>query len=502
MFSESQTQSESEKKTAQPVAAQSSPTKPSVKKSAPKSATPNFSLAGNLSSESLLQSLTGASGSSLATTSALSNIGLMDPSFLAMLSNPYINPLNMMGGATGGVDASSISRIQNEYQQQLMGWMQNALAQSYMLSGFNQSFLPPPSNSGNRSRGGAKSSNRQGGKARTETAPSGKASSSVGTSASSSTSSSSVRTSSSEVKAAAGKVTGTLNRPESLGETQSSNFKFPMELSESKVSDKNSKLMSVQEHGGKSKNLLPHTSQKTPSSSSRVSSKLNKGPVSAAIDTTKFGGHVPFDTTGMLGKDQRGSGKSVISRSKEPTSASMDFPINLGRDITVTTTSSSKSTNPISLPVSSNVVGKTKSSHLMGFAGTSTAPHLLTHSHQLASSFSRPSDPLAFSILQNLPSSMSLLVKSAQSPHASGKSSGPVDYTSSKLILPHQNPPPKLTPAPGFQGSKKKKSLSSPQPHLPSLKSGSSSSSSSNAAKIAEQEKTANYADDDVVVLD
>jgi len=495
MFSESQTQSESEKKSTQPVAAQSSPSKPSVKKSAPKSATPNFSLAGNLSSESLLQSLTGASGSSLATTSALSNIGLMDPSFLAMLSNPYINPLNMMGGATGGVDTSSISRMQNEYQQQLMGWMQNALAQSYMLSGFNQSFLPPPSSSGNRSRGGAKSSNRQGGKTRTETAPSGKASSS----ASSSTSSSSVRTSSSEVKAAAGKVTGTLNRPESLGETQSSNFKFPMvELSESKVSDKNSKLMSVQEHGGKSKNLLPHTSQKTPPSSSRVSSKLNKGPVSAAIDATKFGGHVPFDKTGMFGKDQRGSGKSVISRSKEPSSASMDFPINLGRDITVTTTSSSKSTNPISLPVSSNVVGKTKSSHLMGFAGTSTAPHLLTHSHQLASSFSRPSDPLAFSILQNLPSSMSLLVKSAQSPHTSGKSSGPVDFTSSKLTLPHQNPPPKLTPAPGFQGSKKKKSLSSSQPHLPSLKSGSSS----NAAKIAEQEKTANYADDDVVVLD
>ena len=524
MFSTSPNQ-ESDKKSAvssqPPTNVQSSPNKSSIKKATTsvtsKSTTSaGVSQAGNLSSESFLQSLAGASGSSLASSSALSNAGLMDPSFLAMLPNPYINPLSMMGGATGGVDASSL------YQQQLMGWMQSALvqsalAQSYVLSGFSPSFFPSPSaSSGNRNRSGAKSSNRPGGKAKIETSqtgagifPSGKSTASTATTpASSSTTTSSMRTSFSDVTSA--KTTGSVNRSDpiatssrSTGETQSSS-----KLSnEAKVTDKSNR---ISEYGGK-----PRTSSSQKVSSSRSSNKLIKGSVSSPLDVMKFSGLLsPFDTSGLLGKlDVRTSGKST--RTKEPTSV-IDFPINLGREITVTATGSSKSniTHSVPIPGSSSAAGKTKSSHSLGHSSSSSASHFLAHSHQLlGSNFSKP-DPqsLAFSVLQNLPSSMSLLVKSnnpgslAQPYQPSKQSSSPLDFTSKTF----QNQLPKLTPAPGFQGSHKKKSLANlSQPHLTSLKTSSQSSSlskntnphsSSVPIKVAEPHTSSG--DDDVVVLD
>jgi hypothetical protein len=93
-----------------------------------------------------------------------------------------------------------------------------------------------------------------------------------------------------------------------------------------------------------------------------------------------------------------------------------------------------------------------------GYSGMASSSLQFSH----GGNSGRP-DPhnIAFSVLQNLPSSMSLLVKpntASHSKHANKEQSGPMDLVVNKSSQHSSNQMaslPKLTPAPKLQGSKK-----------------------------------------------
>jgi hypothetical protein len=167
------------------------------------------------------------------------------------------------------------------------------------------------------------------------------------------------------------------------------------------------------------------------------------------------------------------------------------FPIiSLGRDITVTATTAS--TKPIvshsTFLSSTSSTGRMKQSQFpqppshtgTGFSGIASTSQQF--SHNMGSSGRSDPHNIAFSVLQNLPSSMSLLVKPSSAPHVkhvSKEQMGPMDLVVNKPSQHSTNqmaPLPKLTPAPKLQGSKKGNQVNSPQAPPLSFKAVSSAS--------------------------
>lgn len=486
----------------------------------------------------LLQSLAAAGGSST-TPSSLAGLGMMDPALLAMLSNPYLNPMSMFGGPIPGADASSMSKMQNDYQQQMMNWMQSALAQSYMLSSLNPSFYPNQPRS--RGRGVRKSSSMIRPSGRTNSAPKDSYKPTMNVIGETSNVPSSNRTSTPD-SGPRSKPLDFLKRPESMESSKSSSknsdvrtstagpsaprlpsdFKLPPPMFDSSMM----RLPTHQESGVKHKSVpsanVPSKKKSHPSSSSShassSSSKSHKRAMttptidvgkliagfSPAFDLGRMGASKmdsKFIDPSLRGKHPKASGDSQSFSSKSSSNKALgnkevptnQFPISLGRDITVTATSTSSKpivSQQTAFPSSSASSSRTKQSHYSssalncsGFPGIPPATQLFSHP---GLSSRQQTDPhnIAFSVLQNLPSSMSLLVKPSSSSsqshgkHASSSKSqtGPIDLVVNK---PTQHTPvnpmalPKLTPAPKLHSSKKGKQGMPSHVSLPPLKSNS-----------------------------
>ena len=127
------------------------------------------------------------------------------------------------------------------------------------------------------------------------------------------------------------------------------------------------------------------------------------------------------------------------------------FPLNFGRDITVTTSTKSKS----SAIVDSSNISKTSNNFPTGSSSLLSSLNMLSSMKHVPNMARVPpldlqksagSQNLGFSVLQNLPSSMSLLVKQSNlgGARANQSNQGVVDMSINKPALP------KLTPAPAL----------------------------------------------------
>lgn len=485
-------------------------------------------------SNPLLQTLASMGGTSVSgtpTSPSLASLGMLDPALLAMFSNPYFNPMSMfgIGGPMGAADASSMSKMQQDYQQQLSNWMQTALAQSYVMSNLTPPYFP--SSQRGRGRGIRKSSsNRANVKTNSATTESFKATTSAASEAYSFAMASTNKTSTQDLSSR-NKPLDFMRRSDSTEGSKSSgksmenrasltakfpnDFKLPPPLFESSMM----RPPTHQEAGIKPKSVSSAESSKKKlpaASSSYPAGKPHKRAIttptvdvskliagfSPAFDNVRMGkletkttdnlpsvrGKTPKDlhTTAHSSKQ---SSKSVVSKDI-PAST---FPIiSLGRDITVTATTAS--TKPIvshsTFLSSTSSTGRLKQSQFSqpsshtntGYSGIASTSQQFPH---IVGSSGR-SDPhnIAFSVLQNLPSSMSLLVKPNSAPHSkhvSKEQMGPMDLVVNKSSqhLNNQNQMvalPKLTPAPKLQGSKKGNQVNSPQAPPLSFKAVSSSS--------------------------
>ena len=140
--------------------------------------------------------------------------------------------------------------------------------------------------------------------------------------------------------------------------------------------------------------------------------------------------------------------------------AGVNFPLSLGRDITVTATSktsTSDSAGALNFPNNANKLKvPTSTATFSNFGNLPAALRMFSQANNNAPAKNQAdprNDPqnLAFSVLKNLPASMSLLVK--QPATGSGSASvqqatkaRPVELTKSNLAPAM----PKLTPAPGI----------------------------------------------------
>merc|ERR1712071_618534 len=165
------------------------------------------------------------------------------------------------------------------------------------------------------------------------------------------------------------------------------------------------------------------------------------------------------------------------------------FPLNFGRDITGTTSSKAK-TLPVDL----------KSRESSNFP---TGPPLLSSNFMarqlpldLKTTSSQNAQNLGFSVLQNLPSSMSLLLKQSNLSAAATQSlknhQGVVDMSMSKIALPRLTPAPALAKKdhkiPSSSSMLSLSSLAASGGTPPALQSGmhpSSSSSTSSSSAIS-----------------
>ena len=464
-------------------------------------------------SNSLLQSLAAVGGVS-PTTQSLAGLGMMDPAVLAMLSNPYFNPMSMFGAPMGGpssADASSMSKMQQEYQQQLSNWMQSALAQSYMFPSLNAPYFPTSQRS--RGRGIRKSSSNR---PRTNTVPKENFKTTQNASNEASTAMASTSRTPTPDASSRSKPLDFMKRSESTESSSKpsskdvragsssklpSDFKLPPPLFDPSMM----RLPTHLDSGGKNK-VLPSSgpSKKKPlpsTSSSNVagsSGKQHKRAITTpTIDVSKLiAGFSPAFDLGRMGQldtksvDSSARGKHLkvnsdphsTPYSSKPSSGkpgtkemAAPFPIiNLGRDITVTATSSSS--KPIvsqpTFQTTSSSGGRVKQSQHFpptslsssGFPGMSTSSQLFSLPTNSGRSQNTQHDPhnIAFSVLQNLPSSMSLLVKPQtlpQTKHSAKTQAGPMDLVVHKTSQHSANQLsslPKLTPAPKLQGSSTK----------------------------------------------
>ena len=459
-------------------------------------------------SNPLLQTLASMGGTSVSgtpTSASLASLGMMDPALLAMLSNPYLNPMSMfgMGGPMGAADASSMSKMQQDYQQQLSNWMQTALAQSYVMSNLTPPYFPPSQRG--RGRGIRKSSsNRPSAKMSSTTTESFKTTTSAASEASFGvtnpmkmfTADASSRNKPLDFmrrsdSTEGSKSTGKSNENRaSLTAKFPNDFKLPPPLFESSMM----RTPTHQDAGMKHKSVATAESSKKKSlapPSSHPTGKPHKRAITTpTVDVSKLiAGFSPAFDMGRMGKSETKTSDSVPSgRGKTPKDlhtapysskqsskpvGSKDipvspFPINLGRDITVTaTTASSKpivshssflSSTPSTGRIKQSQFSQPSSHPNTGYSGIASTSLQFPH----VGSSGRP-DPhnIAFSVLQNLPSSMSLLVKPNTAPHpkhANKEQSGPMDLVVNKSSQHSTNQMaslPKLTPAPKLQGSKK-----------------------------------------------
>ncbi len=529
-------------------------------------------------SNPLLQSLAAVSGTA-STSQSLAGLGMMDPAVLAMLSNPYFNPMSMFGAPIGGpmtssADASSMSKMQQEYQQQLSNWMQSALAQSYVMSNLNSPFFQGQLSTSQRSRGRGirkSSSNRP----RTNSVPrdSFKPTPNISGDTSSAVASTSSNRTPTPDASSRNKPLDFMKRSDSTESSSKpsnktsdvragsnaklpSDFKLPPPLFDPSMM----RLNVPSSVHGKKKSLASSSSPNVAGSSGKPHKRAVTAPT---IDVSKFiAGFSPAFELGRMGQLDAKSGDNFSSvrgklpkvntdphsspysskpPSGKPTTKEMTAPfpiISLGRDITVTaTTASSK---PIvsqpTFPTTSSSGGRMKQSqHLSSTSLNSSGFPGIPPTSQLfplpGSSGKSSADPhnIAFSVLQKLPSSMSLLVKPPSLPqqkHSAKIQAGPIDLVVNKNQHSTNQLAtlPKLTPAPKLQGSKKGKpgiyqsqvpplslkTASSASPVPPFLPAPSSHSASQLAAPLSNKkslmkgkgfEKDSGD-DSDVVVLD
>lgn len=481
-------------------------------------------------SNPLLQSLAAVSGAA-STSQSLASLGMMDPAVLAMLSNPYFNPMSMFGAPIGGpmtssADASSMSKMQQEYQQQLSNWMQSALTQSYVMSNLNSPFFQGqlPTSQRSRGRGIRKSSSNR---PRTNSLPreSFKPTPNISgdTSAVASTSSNRTPTPdassrnkpldfmkrSDSTESSSKPSNKTLDVRTGLNAKLPSDFKLPPPLFDPSMM----RLNVPSSVPSKKKSLASSSSSNVAGSSGKSHKRAVTAPT---IDVSKFiAGFSPAFELGRMGQLDAKSGDNLSSvrgklpkvntdphsspysskpPSGKPTTKEMTAPfpiISLGRDITVTaTTASSK---PIvsqpSFPTTTSSGSRMKQSqHLSSTSLSSSFFPGIPPTSQLfplpGSSGRSSADPhnIAFSVLQKLPSSMSLLVKPPSLPqqkHSAKIQAGPIDLVVNKNQHSTNQLAtlPKLTPAPKLQGSKKgKQGIYQPQVPPLSLKTASSAS--------------------------
>jgi hypothetical protein len=459
----------------------------------------------------LLKSLT--SGSSMMSNSAA--LGMMDPSMLAALSNPmaFMNPMAL---AMGLSDPNAMAKIQAEYQQ----WM---LAQSYLLSGMS---LNPSAfysaNRGGASRGRGGSSRAKPPLNRRPTAPF----SSVG--ASSGTSMSTPQTSAgpsqpSKPANQPPKPTNQLpkpahqppkpahqppkpanqppkpanqppkpaNQPPKPGtqppkpqsqQPPALDLKLPTSNPSKPVS---SKTMShqmdsifkasqmVSKPGKTNEQIMRNIQQQQVLDLAKALTSLPAVDL-ARLDqrnlaALKASRHSSPSTSTERSKTS--STKPPAPTTSKPAAAVSNFPLNLGRDITVTATSGKPPPDSSKLKQQSSASITTNYAQLAStLAAFQNQGLLMGKQHHSGIS---PNDPqnLAFNVLKNLPASMSLLVNKSGSSSSSSKPPKAHSTPSSSLeVIVKGQPPvpamPKLTPAPGVlpsrEQSKKGKSLAPP----------------------------------------
>lgn len=560
------------------------PPRPVPKKdsSTPKAVPPAMPAAGASASQSLpqtsnmynplLHSLAAVGGAS-STSATLAGIGMMDPALLSMFSNPYLNPMSMFGmaGPIGAADVPSMSKMQQDYQQQLTNWMQASMAQSYVMSNMTPPYFPSQRG---RGRGNRKSSSsRHTSKTysgstenKTNLSGTGEASGSgMANTTRTPTPDSTSRNKALDFMRRSDSTEGNKTSGKSMDNRTSSTAKFPNDFKLPPPLFESSMMRQShhQDTGNQHKSVHSAEANKKKSHASFHSSgkPYKRAMTTPTVDVSKLiAGFSPAFDMGRMGKGEtktkdsfssnRGKApksssdlppypsKSVPGKSmghKEPTAS--PFPtITLGRDITVTATSAS-SKPIVSQSVflgSSSSTGRVKQSHFSQpsphlYAGVASSSQQMPH----AGSIGR-TDPhnIAFSVLQNLPSSMSLLVKpnsAGHSKHTSKAQTGPIDLVVNKSSQHSTNQMaslPKLTPAPKFQGNKKgipsqapplslkAVSSASPIPPFPPNVSASSSQSTSqmgvprNSSNQKPLEKTIRPPekdsgdDSDVVVLD
>lgn len=558
----SKPQAPAQKKESSTPAVSTKPT-PSPSTSA-KPASSTASSTASAGSDLLSQMFGGMGGmSSLASNAAA--LGAMDPTLLAMLSNPYLNPLSMLGGPMGAVGGPDPNKLQKDYQQQLMNWMQTSLAQSYAMSaGMNPAFFPTRG----RGRGVRKpSSGRPFVKPSTSAAPGNAAAAprlpSMPDSSSSSVKSSGAGGSTSTSRPPGSSSTKRPQEKESAsksGGAPGPSSKLPIDLKLPLPhfdSFKDRPTASFSGDRGKStktssSNLPSKMPQTSSASHSKEPSRIPTGMSLPTVDVNKLlAGLPPSIDLGRLGKMDHQRTSSAPA--KPPKSLS------LGPDITVTTTQTSSkpkaahsSSNPSAfvLPPPSTKSNKSATSafDLSVSGGIPHGGHLPAGRQSSASDFQN----IAFSVLQNLPLSMSLLVKPPQQAgHPTKKStssSGALDLATGSRSdqrarsSSHQPPSaPKLKMPPGLQqqqqlhqqqhGGSKGKSLAShhqtqfalparkpgpgPAVNMPSSASISISQTSTQQRVVPsslsikdlrkgppKERKTGGDSDDDVVVLD
>lgn len=482
---------------------------------------PTSSAAPSVSSSSLpavasstLPTTASASSSIMSSfaNATIPNLGYLDPNMLALLANPYVNPLNLFTGPLLGSDPSTLSKLQQEYQQQLMSSMQNAIAQSYVMSSLANPFLPP---SRSRGRGGRKPSSRAPDTAKASQAvdmstqrgtPTAEQPA-AGTSSSASTSAMDlsgygaklpkpISKRSSETSHASPKSAA--SRSDSHSRPSSSlplDLKIPPPHFEDALKGVRPQSSSdYKKSFGSQADLLKGKS--TSPSQNTSPSHATKLPATSSIDVAKFLAELPpsLDLKRLpkaekrqslpsairsKPEDQKLGSASAASTSKPPASnrqsktSTISFPINLGKEITLTTTSSSKAAFPMPM----KPTPKSRSQAMPGVPHSSSSASSISitpgfpHTGGASKHEIDPLSLVGFSILQNLPSSMSLLVRppsQAQDREALPREAG--DKKGRATEPPAQLP--KLTPAPNQVGSKKGKPVPISRP--PSLQPNSS----------------------------
>ena len=169
-------------------------------------------------------------------------------------------------------------------------------------------------------------------------------------------------------------------------------------------------------------------------------------------------------------RSKTSSTKPPAPTTSKPAAAVSNFPLNLGRDITVTATSGKPSSDSSKLKQQSASITTNYAQLASTLAAFQNQGLLLGKQHHSGIS---PNDPqnLAFNVLKNLPASMSLLVNKSGSSSSSSKPPKAHSTPASSLeVIVKGQPPvpamPKLTPAPGIlpsrEQSKKGKSLAPP----------------------------------------
>lgn len=438
------------------------------------------------------------------------NLGFLDPTMLAMLANPYVNPLSMFSGTLLGSDPATISKLQQEYQQQLMNSMQNALAQSYVMSSLTNPFL---AGSRSRGRGGKKSVPRtdpskptHSDSSKTKTAPATDHSTLGGSSSANAmpmdlSSYGAKLPKPAPKRSSESSQTGSklgLNRSDAHSRPSTSSLPLDLKLPPPHFEDA---LKGVKPPPpADSKKSLGSQSEvlkgKSMSSSQSASSlQLPKLPY-PSVDVAKFLAELPpsldlkrlpktekrqsLPSTLRAKPDDSKPGPSLTSSIKSSTSTkhtktpTMPFPINLGKEITLTAASSSK--GAFQMPVKQTGKSRPQAMSSMPHLPAGASVSMISGFPHASGSAKHETDPLnlGFSILQNLPSSMSLLVKPSLQLQEKG-TIVPRDVAVQKKGRPSEQSAamPKLTPAPqNSLGGKKGKSVSTSRP--PSLHPNSS----------------------------